>query len=562
MKKPSTRFTMAIFLLGIAMGALDSGIVSPARNIIAGGLNVSQSSSIWMITIYTLAYAVSMPILGKLADRFGRKNIYLFSIFLFGLGSLFCGLADYFNSYSMLLTSRVIEAIGGGGIMPIATSYVGTSFPKEKRGMALGIIGAIYGICTVIGPTLGSGILQLCGDNNWGYLFFINVPISIIVIFMALRLENSTNKESKKMDFAGCVSLTVVILSLMYFLTNLKFDNLGKSITSLDVWPYIIIFIISIPVFVWIEKRAEDPVMNLRYFTNKNIALLLVLSLFVSFGLMAVIFLPQFSENVLKLPAGSGGYYSTIFAVFMGFASPFSGKLIDKIGAKKVTIIGFGLTVIGALYEALITCYHPNITNLIIGVALLGFGTGFSFGTPMNYLMLSYVPDSEATLGQSTISLFRSIGVAVAPNILINFVATAGKNVPTAISKVMPKVQGMHGAATSSASGASSNMATAFQNANVHNIFGLIQQMATNQFAAMHKAIAHNPAMLSHFGAIESSYMSSLTNARTAIEHAFQYTLNMGYSKMFLTSAVISIIAFCITFALKEERVKKEPKAN
>ena len=101
-----------------------------------------------------------MPLIGKLSDKYGRKKFYMVLITLFGLGSLLCGISDYVNSYTFLLFSRVIEAVGGGGIMPIATAYIGTSFSVEKRGSALGMIGGVYGIATVVGPTLGSGILS------------------------------------------------------------------------------------------------------------------------------------------------------------------------------------------------------------------------------------------------------------------------------------------------------------------------------------------------------------------------------------------------------------------
>ena len=242
MKKKSVGITMAVFLLGIFMGAIDSGIVSPARDIIADGLKVSQNASVWVVTIYTLAYAVSMPLMGKLSDKYGRKKVYMVSITLFGLGSLLCGVSDYVNSYTFLLFSRVIEAIGGGGIMPIATAYIGTSFPVEKRGSALGMIGGVYGIATVVGPTLGSGILSIFGDKNWGFLFLVNVPISIIILLMATKLEENTSAQGiKKLDVCGSGVLTILILSLMYGATNLKFYDFANSIKSLDVWPYLLI---------------------------------------------------------------------------------------------------------------------------------------------------------------------------------------------------------------------------------------------------------------------------------------------------------------------------------
>ena len=112
---------------------LDSGIISPARGVIAGSLNISESAGIWMVTIYTLTYAVSMPITGRLADSLGRKKIYIACIIIFTIGSLLCWLSDVFNNYNFLLISRVIQALGGGGIMPIATAYIACIFPSRKK---------------------------------------------------------------------------------------------------------------------------------------------------------------------------------------------------------------------------------------------------------------------------------------------------------------------------------------------------------------------------------------------------------------------------------------------
>ena len=120
---------MIIYLAGIFMGAIDTGIVTPARTVIQSNLGVNEQTGIWMITIYTLAYATSIPIMGKLADKYGRKYIYLTSIFLFGLGSLFCGLSQDFGSFNLLLIARVVQALGGGGIVPVATAEFGTDFP-------------------------------------------------------------------------------------------------------------------------------------------------------------------------------------------------------------------------------------------------------------------------------------------------------------------------------------------------------------------------------------------------------------------------------------------------
>ncbi|MGL4372537.1 MAG: MFS transporter, partial [Turicibacter sp.] len=444
LRKNKTTVAMIVFLLGIFMGAMDTGIVSPARTVIANGLNLDSTLSVWMVTIYSLAYAVSMPITSKLSDRFGRKKVYMICVTIFAFGSLLCGLANYVESYNFLLTSRVIQAIGGGGILPIATAYIGASFPQEKRGSALGLVGAIFGIATLIGPTIGTFILSVAGNAHWGYLFFINLPISIIILLLASTLdENKPDRKNKKMDLLGSLLLGIIILSLMYALTNLQFYNFFESFKSFDVWPYLLVFIIFLPIFILVEKKADDPVLNLKFFTSSQTALTLLISFIVGCGLMGTVFLPQFAENVLKIKIGTGGYIVTLFALVTGFSAPLGGNLIDRIGVKKILLIGFSSTIIGTLYQALVTASHPSFTHLFIGLIFMGIGMGLTMGTPVNYLMMSLVDPNEISMGQATVSLVRSIGVAISPNILVNFIAEAGKKVPTELQNALPKLTGM-----------------------------------------------------------------------------------------------------------------------
>ena len=389
-KKNNTTIAMVVFFLGIFMGALDTGIISPARGVIASNLNISQSTSIWMVTIYTLVEAVSMPITGKLADRMGRKRIYITCIILFITGSIFCWVSNVVENYNLLLIARAIQALGGGGVMPVATAYIGSSFPIEKRGTALGFVGATFGIATIIGPTIGTAILSISGNNNWGYLFLVNAPVSVVIIALALTLpENKDTSALKKLDFLGSIVLSVVISSLMYALINLQFFDFINSIKSTSVWPFLLIFLIALPIFIYIEKHVEDPILNLKFFTNKQIVILFILNFIIGSGLMGVVFIPQFGENVLRIKSGTGGYVVTLFALFTGVSSPLGGRLIDKYGAKKLLLAGFLCTVIGGLYQAFVTSKNPTFMNLAIGIAFMGLGMGFTIGTPINYLMMS-----------------------------------------------------------------------------------------------------------------------------------------------------------------------------
>lgn len=439
-KKQNLVIISLIYLLGIFMGALDTGIITPARTIIQSNLGVDEKTGIWMITIYTLAYAASIPIMGKLADKFGRKYVYLFSIFLFGFGSLMCGLSQDVGSFSMLLIARAVQAIGGGGILPVATAEFGTTFPKEKRGLALGLVGGVYGIANIFGASAGSAVLDLFGKNNWQFIFYINVPITIFIMIAGfIALSNAKSEETKPIDFIGITILTGMVLSILYGLRNIDFFNLSNSIKDTSVYPFLIIFVVLLPVFIFAEKKAKDPVINLSYFVNPKIIITLFLAFVTGVVIMGMIFIPQFSENQLKITSGDGGYFVIILGIFAGISAPLSGKLIDKFGAKIVLTVGFAMSVVGSLFTVLVTTSYPSTLTVVLSLIFIGIGIGFTMGTPLNYMMLDNTKPEESNSALATLSLIRSIGTAIAPAIMIGFIAHAGQSCQTNIQNLTPK---------------------------------------------------------------------------------------------------------------------------
>lgn len=439
-KKPSLILVSIIYLAGIFMGAIDTGIVTPARTLIQSNLGVDAQTGIWMITIYTLAYAASIPIMGKLADKYGRKYIYLTCIALFGIGSLFCGLSENFGSFSLLLAARVVQAIGGGGILPIATAEFGTSFPENKRGMALGLVGGVYGIANIFGASAGSLILDIFGKSNWQFIFYINIPITLFILVAGfISLQNGKTENRQKTDILGIFTLTAMILSLLYGLKNLDFFDVLGTIINTNVYPFLLIFIVLLPLFIWIEKKAADPVMNLKYFTNRNIVITLLIAFLSGIMMMGMIFVPQFSENALKIASGSGGYLVIILGAFAGVGAPVSGKLIDKFGVKIVLGFGFAVSILGSLFLIFITTAAPNFLTVVIGLMLIGIGMGFTMGTPLNYMMLENTDEKQSNSALATLSLVRSIGTAIAPAIMVGFIAHAGGLVQTNVMDLLPK---------------------------------------------------------------------------------------------------------------------------
>jgi len=432
---------MALYLTGLFVGALSTGIITPVRTIIQSALGVDDSVGIWMITIYTLFYAAIIPVSGKLADRHGRKIVFIISIFLFGVGSVICGLSAKFDSFAVLLAGRIVQALGAGGIMPIATAEFGTSFPEEKRGMALGLVGGVYGIANVLGATAGSAILDIFGVAHWEWVFYVNIPFCIFVIVGGLiYIPNNKSEVVYKIDKLGTLLMTVIILSLLYGLKNIDFFSFLSSIVEKDVYPFLILAIVLVPLFLLVEKKAEDPIFHVEYLKNGQIVVTLIMGMVVGCSMMGMIFIPQYAENALKMSSGSGGYFVIILGVFAGAASPISGKLIDKFGVKPILGAGFAISIVGALYLAFIGTKYLNLFNIFASLTLIGFGMGLTMGTPLNYMMLANTSDEEANSALATLSLIRSIGTAIAPAIMVGFIIHASAGMQADLMKALPEI--------------------------------------------------------------------------------------------------------------------------
>ena len=437
--KDKTGWIMAIYLFGLFIGALSTGSITPVRTIIQNSFGASDQLGIWMITIFTLCYAAIIPVSGKLADRMGRKVVFIASIALFGAGSVICGLAT--SNFVIFLVGRAVQAIGAGGIMPIATAEFGTSFPEEKRGMALGMVGGVYGIANVLGATFGSAVLDIFGQTEWQWIFLINIPLCALIIIGGIAvIPNHKSETVYKIDKIGTLLMTVIILSLLYGLKNIDFFDFLPSLAHKDVWPFLLFGAALIPLFVFFEKRAEDPIFHIEYMKNSQIMVTLGCGLLAGCSMMGMIFIPQFAENCMKIPSGDGGYFVIILGLMAGAVSPISGKLIDRFGSKPVLGAGFVVSIIGSLYLAFVTINFINIFNVVVCLLLIGLGLGLIMGTPLNYMMLRHTKDEDSNSALATLSLIRSIGTAIAPAIMVGFIAQAGATMQDELMKEMPDI--------------------------------------------------------------------------------------------------------------------------
>ena len=589
---------LALYLAGIGMGALDMGIVNPARTVIQNGLGVDDKVGVWIFTIYTLAYAAAIPVIGKIADIIGRKPVYVLAIGLFGIGSLGCGLAQDFSSLPLLLTSRAIQAIGGGGMVPVATAAVGTTVPPAKRGMALGLVGMVYGVASVFGASAGSLILDIAGQANWQWIFYINVPIALLVVVLGIwALPHELENSARKLDLPGIFFLVIMITALLWAFQNLDFTQIATSVQDKNVWLGFLIFLALIPAFWITENHAEDPIINFKYFATINMATTLLFGALSGILMMTVMFIPQFAENSLRLPAGAGGYPTIIIGVASAIGAPISGRLTDRFGPR--LILGLGTAIAAAAGFLLIfwASPYPGLLSTSISIFVMGLGLGFLMGAPLTYLVLHLVPETDANSGQATLSLIRSLGITLAPAILVGLLATAMGGLSGKVMAALPEMPIPPAAAVSSsamptdstgspmavdspptansgkiAGNSEKKMAGAMppsfqmsdlpeslqhkiKTADVTNVVDRSKELAdyifSEQAAQMQEKMGSIPPA---FAAAHSQYLADIENNRAQIESAFQLGLNEGFVRLFWFYTLLSLAGIILLAGLPSKK--------
>ena len=414
---------LAIYLVGLLIGGLYVGMVSPVRTVVQAYFGIDGSLGIWMINIYTLFYASLIPVIGKIADRVGRKRVFVVCMGVFCLGSILCGLSQDIGGFSLLLVGRVIQAAGAGGIIPVANAEIGTTFPPEKRGMALGIAAVVVGVSNVFGAVAGSAVVGAFGADHWQAMFYLCIPFCLAVIALGTWfLPQSETEERGRMDLAGSVLFTLFVLLLLLGLKALDFGDLVSTAASPATLVPLALAIAALPLFRWVERRADDPVFHLEYLGNRQIVVTMVVSFFVGCFIISMVLVPEFAEYAMGDPIGSGGYYVLAIGLPSFVLTPMGGKIIDKVGPKPVLMAGLAISIVGLLFLALVATAAPSPLTLVAGLAIVGAGMGLAMGAPTNYMILENTDPKDSTSAIATITLIRQIGTSLAPAIFVGLI--------------------------------------------------------------------------------------------------------------------------------------------
>ena len=404
-----------VVVVGTFMVMLDSSIVNIAIPKMMNVFGSNLDSVKWILTGYTLSMGAVIPITGFLSDTFGIKKLFMVALAIFTVGSFLCGFSWSNNA---MVAFRVIQAIGGGAIIPVGMSYIFAMFPVSERGKALGFWGIASMSAPAIGPTLGGYIIQYM---DWRFIFYVNVPIGVVGIFLAgVLLKESPLKPYKgNFDFVGFVSVIVGIVSLLYVFGE------GSSIDWGDIkFPLLVVLgCFSLLIFTVNELMHPEPLMDLRLFKIYDFTLSQILSVVTMMAMMSGIYvLPLFLQSLRGYTAMEAGIILFPAALATAFMMPISGALFDKFGAKVVTVPGLLVVAITTYQLSMMTMDTPASTITLIST-IRGVGLGFSF-MPVATAGMNAVPRQLTGRATALSSTVRSIIQALAITFITSVIST------------------------------------------------------------------------------------------------------------------------------------------
>jgi DHA2 family multidrug resistance protein len=393
-------FTLAILVISTFMAILDSSIVNIALPKMMNVFGASTEEIEWVLTGYMLTMGVIIPLTGYLGSRFGLKKVYVFALIMFTIGSALCGMA--WNTSSMI-AARVVQAIGGGMMMPVSMTIIFNIFPKEKMGTVLGIWGLGAVIAPAIGPTLSGYIIEYL---DWRLIFTINIPIGIFATFLAIFfLDKFKGQPVKGFDYLGTILVSVGLFTLLLGL-NKGNDKGWYSIYIISLLAVASMCLIG---FVINELFVEHPLLDLRILKNFSFSLSLVITIITTIAMFGGIFIiPLFLQNLKGLSAMQTGMLMFPSALASALTMPISGGLNDKFGARPVAIAGMSILVVTTFILTKITLATDTETIKWL-MMLRGFGMGLCM-MPIQTAGMAEIPKEQTGYASAIANTMRQVG--------------------------------------------------------------------------------------------------------------------------------------------------------
>jgi len=396
-----------VVALAAFMEVLDTSIANVALPYIAGSMSASNDQSTWVLTSYLVSNAIVLPVSGWLVSVVGRKRFFMVSILVFTVSSFFCGIA---SSLAVLLVSRVLQGGAGGGLQPMAQAILADTFPPAKRGTAFALYGITAVMAPIVGPTLGGWITD---NYSWRWIFYINIPIGILAIFMARTFIEDPpyirNQRPGRIDYVGFGLMALALGTLQLVLDKGQED---EWFASNFITGAVVVSLIAVIAFVIWELRSKEPIVDLRVLLNRNFAVgtsLMIVMGIVLYGTIAL--LPLFLQTLMGYPAVSSGMAVSP----RGFGAIVSmlivGRLIGKVPSRYLIIFGFSVLGYSTYLFSKINL-EISISSIVYPSIISGFAMGFIF-VPLTTMALGTLSNEQMGNASGVFNLMRNTGGSV-----------------------------------------------------------------------------------------------------------------------------------------------------
>lgn len=399
----SSRRLLTVLFIGVFMSALDTSVIGPAIPVLRRAFDVDNRMVGLVMTAFVLFSMTSTALLSNLSDRHGRRPVFLAGAVLFALGSLVIALSPRFW---VLVLGRIIQGSGAGGILPTASAVIADSFKGEQRGRALGLIGATYGMAFVIGPPLAALLMVTL---SWNWIFLLNLPIAAAVIWLGRRdlPRQAAPPVDSPLDVLGIVLLFATLSSLVFGISRFL-----DGATGLHLWPWFLLAAaVLLAALVLVERRAARPMIPLALFGNRQLATGYLLTFGAGFGMGGVIFLTSIATLAHGVAAKSAGFVLLPLVVASMAGAMGSGRLLGRLGARAVILLGFVALAVGYAGSAITSA---GLWGFLAASVPVGLGIGIVVGGALRTIAIDEAPVEVRGAAQGLINICTGIGTLLA----------------------------------------------------------------------------------------------------------------------------------------------------
>jgi EmrB/QacA subfamily drug resistance transporter len=398
--KTRTMWTFAITSVAVFMATLDNLVVTTALPVIREDLHATVESLEWTVNAYTLTFAVLLLTGAALGDRFGRRRMFVVGLAIFTVSSAAAALAP---SAGALIAARAAQGVGGAIITPLTLTILSAGVPANRRGAFIGAWSGIAGLAVALGPVVGGAVVS---GISWHWIFWLNVPIGIVLIPLALRRLDESYGPAAKLDLPGVALASAGLTGIVWGLVR----GNGQGWASAEIVTSLVAGAIVFALFIAWELRVKEPMLPMRFFKNRTFALANVASLFMFFGMFGSIFLlSQFFQIIQGYSPLGSGVRILPWTIMPLFVAPVAGALSDRIGGHRLMGVGLTLQAAGLGTIAAISTPTTPYWQLVTPFAISGIGMAM-FWAPVANVVLSAVRPEEQGQASGANNAIRELG--------------------------------------------------------------------------------------------------------------------------------------------------------